>query len=145
MISSVFSENEDGGPCCSECHKTFGEMDRQILDDLESDDILPDPENSFFTYLSKLNDGLEIQIDEDRHIVFFKIGERPIMTIYTDYKEFIDGFETNFPIVNLYGNSLDGSFTKFGMWIISYDSEMDKKIGKFWCKSNQLDEPDILF
>ena len=107
-ISSVFSEKENGGPCCSKCYERFGELDSKILDDLKNDQFESYFENSFFDYLSESNMDMEIQIDGSKQLVFFKKGQRPIMTLFCNYKEFLQGLDTNFPIVNVYGNSLDG-------------------------------------
>mgnify|MGYP001288219318 CR=1 FL=1 len=148
FLSSIFSSEEQGS-CCSECYEEYGEMEKNILrEELGEDSVNPNNKNSDFKTSNAnedLKDEMEMIIDKNKQLIFFKNGDRPLMSIYGSYESFLEGLDTNFPIINVYGNNLDGNYTSKGLWMITYDKQMDFKLGKIWVESNQIDDSDFPF
>lgn len=133
-ISSLYTFDKKGICCCT-CYELYIEpskcipstFDDEIGSSIKSHDLV-------INELIHENSDLEIVKEDHNNLLLIKKRNKPMLSVFFHYKNFIDGLDTNFKIRNIYGDNLKGSLTFHGTWIVTYNKKIDEKVSDIWRK-----------
>ena len=131
-ISSLYTFDKKGICCCT-CYELYIEpskylssiIDEEIGNGIKNYDLI-------INELIYENSDLEIINEEHNNLLLIKKNDKPFLSVFFHYKNFIDALDTNFKIINIYGDNFKGPLTFHGSWIVTYNKKIDKKVSKIW-------------
>ena len=133
-VSSLY-KIDNKGVCCCTCYELYIEPGKYISSIID-DDIGESTRNYDLIINKLINEDSDLEIIKEDHnnLLLIKKNDKPMLSVFFNYKNLIDGLDTNFKIRNIYGDNLKGTLTFHGTWIVTYNKKVDNKVSEIWRK-----------